>query len=558
MNNSLLCLDATPSFLGIFDFSVAPALLFYAYIPVIIVVLAMSILIVRKDGFSLKSTPLFVLGVSFSIWVLNIIIQWVAVHASVVYFAWQVTALIEILIPVSTLFLVYVFMGNRDLTFWMKLFFTLMILITAVATPSILNMNGFDIYNCQGQVGPLLHYIYAFEILAALWILFFGLRKYFRLKKVAVVFNGERKQILFITISSSIFLLIFALSNIIGEVTQTYEINLYGPIGMVIFIGFLTFMIVKFKTFNIKLLATQALVWGMTFLIGTQFFFIQVTTNFILNGFTFIASLFFGQLLIQSVKNEVSQREMLQRINLELEGLIQQRESLVHLITHKVKGSFTRSKYLFSEMLQGTFGALSPELTKMTERGLESDVEGIATVDLVLNASNLQKGTVKYDLKPTDFKKILNDVLLEKKGPAENKGLKLNVDIEEDKGEYNISGDAFWLKEVVLNLVQNAIVYTPKGDVNVTLKKVAGAGGTPGKMLFTVQDTGIGISEEDKKNLFTEGGRGKESIKVNVDSTGYGLYTVKLIVDAHKGRIWVESEGKDKGSTFFVELGLIS
>jgi signal transduction histidine kinase len=64
----------------------------------------------------------------------------------------------------------------------------------------------------------------------------------------------------------------------------------------------------------------------------------------------------------------------------------------------------------------------------------------------------------------------------------------------------------------------------------------------------------VGITDEDKKLLFTEGGRGKNSVKVNVDSTGYGLYSVKLIMDAHKGRTWAESEGPDKGSTFYIEL----
>ncbi|KKR41867.1 MAG: Histidine kinase-, DNA gyrase B-, and [Candidatus Nomurabacteria bacterium GW2011_GWF2_40_12] len=75
-----------------------------------------------------------------------------------------------------------------------------------------------------------------------------------------------------------------------------------------------------------------------------------------------------------------------------------------------------------------------------------------------------------------------------------------------------------------------------------------------GKVIFSVKDTGVGITEEDKKNLFTEGGRGKDSVKVNVDSTGYGLYTVKLIVDAHKGTVSAESEGENKGSQFYIEL----
>jgi signal transduction histidine kinase len=56
------------------------------------------------------------------------------------------------------------------------------------------------------------------------------------------------------------------------------------------------------------------------------------------------------------------------------------------------------------------------------------------------------------------------------------------------------------------------------------------------------------------KHLFTEGGRGKESTKVNVDSTGYGLFVAKSVVEAHGGKIWAESEGKGKGSRFTVEL----
>ena len=236
----------------------------------------------------------------------------------------------------------------------------------------------------------------------------------------------------------------------------------------------------------------------------------------------------------------------LQDANIDLEKLIQQRESLVHLVTHKVKGSFTRSKYIFAEMIDGMFGTLSPELKKIAEFGLDSDDNGIKTVDLILNASNLQKGTVKYDMKPMNFKDIIESTIKEKRELAEKKGLKFEVDIPES--DYQINGDIFWLKEVVNNLIDNSIRYTKEGTINIGLKK------ENGKILFFVKDTGIGVTEEDKKNLFTEGGRGKESVKVNVDSTGYGLYTVKLVVEAHGGKVWVESEGSGKGSKFIVEL----
>ncbi len=233
-------------------------------------------------------------------------------------------------------------------------------------------------------------------------------------------------------------------------------------------------------------------------------------------------------------------------LNKDLGELIKQRESLVHLVTHKVKGSFTRSKYIFAGILDGTFGDTSDEIKKRAEQGLESDNMGIETVDLVLSVANMQKGVVKYDMKELDLKEIAQKTISEKNVAAEAKGLKIISDIKEDA--YKVMGDAFWLKEAVNNLVENSIKYTPAGAITVGLEK------KDGKVLFSVKDTGVGISEDDKKGLFTEGGRGKDSIKINVDSTGYGLFSVKLIIDAHKGRVWAESEGAGKGSQFYIEL----
>jgi signal transduction histidine kinase len=222
----------------------------------------------------------------------------------------------------------------------------------------------------------------------------------------------------------------------------------------------------------------------------------------------------------------------------------------VHLVTHKVKGSFTRTKFIFAGILDGTFGEISPEIKKVAQQGLDFDNGGIQTVDLVLNVANIQNGLIKYDMKPIDFKNIVTTVIEEKKLAAESKGLKIETSIKD--GSYQTTGDTFWLKEVVNNLIDNSIKYTKEGKIMVELENIIKDGAN--KILLSIKDTGLGITEEDKKNLFTEGGRGKDSVKVNVDSTGYGLYTVKLIVDAHKGHVSAESEGPGKGSQFYVEL----
>ena len=113
----------------------------------------------------------------------------------------------------------------------------------------------------------------------------------------------------------------------------------------------------------------------------------------------------------------------------------------------------------------------------------------------------------------------------------------------------------FWKKGGKKNLVKNSIKYTKEGKITVGLKKEPTSEGKNSKILFYVRDTGVGITSEDKSNLFTEGGRGKESVKINVDSTGYGLYSVRLIVEAHNGKVWMEPNKEEgSGSIFFVEL----
>ena len=103
-------------------------------------------------------------------------------------------------------------------------------------------------------------------------------------------------------------------------------------------------------------------------------------------------------------------------------------------------------------------------------------------------------------------------------------------------------------EHVIRSLIDNSIRDTPHGAITVSLAP-------RGKMMrFSVKDTGVGITTDDMKRLFTEGGHGKDSIKVNVDSTGYGLFIAKQVVEAHDGKIWAESEGAGKGSEFIVEL----
>ncbi len=112
---------------------------------------------------------------------------------------------------------------------------------------------------------------------------------------------------------------------------------------------------------------------------------------------------------------------------------------------------------------------------------------------------------------------------------------------------YYINADRDHLREVSNNLIENAIKYTPKGDVIVDVT------GDTGHVVLSVTDTGIGIPREDQAHLFQKFYRVDNSDTRQIGGTGLGLYLCRRLVETMSGRIWVESEYK-KGSTFSVEL----
>lgn len=239
----------------------------------------------------------------------------------------------------------------------------------------------------------------------------------------------------------------------------------------------------------------------------------------------------------------------LARLKQELEIANAQQEGLLHFIGHEVKGFLAKDEGALAALADGDFGELEDGMKTFVERALAESRQGADAVSNILQASNLKKGTVTYEKAPFDLKALAAEAVEKLKPAAEQKGLTLSFTA--DDVSYQMTGDKARIGDHVLrNLIDNAINYTPSGSIEVSLKK------KDGKIVLAVADTGVGISDEDKQRLFTEGGHGKDSQTVNAHSTGYGLYIAKNIVEAHGGIIRAESEGVGKGSTFIVEFPL--
>lgn len=511
----------------------------------IFIALTFGLFVFFKDKKSLRSTLLLLIAVFFVGATLNNIFEWASNDALAQMLSWQLTATFELPISLLSIYFMYVFFEGEDLPDKLKYVLAALFLPVIFLLPTVLNIQKFYLTteDCGGVLGPLWMFIYSFEVFAVFVVAYIGLRKYFRIRED----RTQSLQTIMLTIGSVIFLSLFSLSNIYGELTKIYQINLIGPIGLLLFIVLLAYSIVKYKAFDIKLIGAQALIVSLVVLIGSEFFFIQSDVNRILTAITLVITGVIGLNLIRSVKKEVEQREHIEKLAGELQLTNERQETLIHFIGHEVKGFLTKAAGAFASLSEDDFAPLPEALKPFVEAALAETRGGVDSVSTILKAANLKKGTVAYDKKPFDLKALVSDAVEKAKSTAELKNLTLSFTA--DEGSYQMTGDKAQINDHVLrNLIDNSINYTPSGSITVSLKRQ----GT--RIIFAVKDTGVGITEEDKKRLFTEGGHGKDSQTINVHSTGYGLYIAKQITEAHGGTIRAESEGTGKGSAFIVEF----
>lgn len=315
----------------------------------------------------------------------------------------------------------------------------------------------------------------------------------------------------------------------------------FGAVFLLPFIVMTSYAVYRHRLFDLQVVTT-----GFLGFIVTVFSFVNIIYSTSISAIAInIAA--FTIVLIGSIKI-MKDTLNLKRLTEELTKTNQRQETLIHFIGHEVKGFLTKAEGAFSILIDGDLGVLPDGLKSFVERSLAETRGGVSSVSDILKASNLKKGTVEFKKEPFDLKALVVQAVDRVRTTAETKGLTLALNITE--GDYQMVGDKGEIGDHVLrNLIDNAINYTPTGSVIVSLKR-----SEKGSITFSVQDTGVGISNEDKVYLFTEGGHGKESMKVNVHSTGYGLFIAKTVTVAHGGTISTESEGPGKGSTFIVEF----
>ena len=156
-------------------------------------------------------------------------------------------------------------------------------------------------------------------------------------------------------------------------------------------------------------------------------------------------------------------------------------------------------------------------------------------IDDLLNVSRIEQGRMKIISKPVNIKNIIEDTIKELKIQADEKNLSLKF-ITHDNNFPLINIDNDRLKQVLINLIGNAIKYTPQGSVKIITEE------KDNKILeLRIKDTGIGMSTDDRERLFEKFYRVQNERTKNITGTGLGLWITKRLVELMGGKIKVDS-----------------
>lgn len=383
------------------------------------------------------------------------------------------------------------------------------------------------------------------------YILFYFNFAFFRLfKKFKAVANRiEKTQISFVLIGYVSSGMIAFTTNLILPSFGIFTLNWAGQISTLLMAISATYAIVKHGLFNAKIIATELIIFTLWMILLIRTLVSETASDMAISIITLALVFFVGLYLIRSVIKEVSQRERIEKLARELEAANVGQREFLHFLSHEVKGQFTVVSALFDSILSDPdYGPVSDKLRALVEAGMQRNKKAVVDIEDILVSADLKNGAVKYDMQAVDFKEAITELVKEIKPEADEKGITLQVSVDENQ-DYTVSADKRHLiGHAIRNLVENAVIYTQKGEVMITLSRRGN------KVSLAIADSGVGLSDDDKARLFTEGGRGAESSKVNAHSTGHGLYIAKQIVEAHGGKVWAESEGRGKGSIFFVEV----
>lgn len=322
-----------------------------------------------------------------------------------------------------------------------------------------------------------------------------------------------------------------------------YGIDVY-PIAnflVVVYPIMMGYAIFRYKLFDIRAATAQGLILLLWIFLSARLVLSTTQQDFLLNGILLLATIVLGYYLVRSISHELKQREEIQRLS-------DEKSEFMTFASHEIRNPITAMRGFASLIADGTTGPVASATKDAAEKILVTGNEVLMLIAQFLSKSKLELGKIEYLIAPFDIACAVSSIADGYEPHAKQKGLTLVRHID-TSSKVMVKGDEGKLKEVVANLLDNALKYTREGSITVVVRQ-------HGKWArVVIEDTGVGIPHETLPQLFKKFSRA-DAQKVNLLGTGIGLYLARTFIEGQGGSIKAESAGKDKGSRFIIEMPL--
>lgn len=230
----------------------------------------------------------------------------------------------------------------------------------------------------------------------------------------------------------------------------------------------------------------------------------------------------------------------------EIQQISKRKTDFVSAVSHELRTPLTSIKGYASLLINGKLGKIPNEVQERLSRINIHANELTKLIDNLLDISRIESGRVELKLEPLDLKRTIDFVCDLLAPQIKEKNIILQKTIPENLPSVN--ADRAQIERIFINLVGNAIKFVlENGKIEIRAERKNGL------LQVDIKDNGVGMSKEDLSMLFTEFFRADNKVNQKVKGTGLGLSLVKHIVEAHKGKIWAESQ-LEKGTTFSFTL----
>jgi len=405
----------------------------------------------------------------------------------------------------------------------------------------------------------------------------------------------EKTQTLYLLIGFFILTISVLISNLIlPNIISSSLISRFGFVGVIAFITLCSYSILKHHLFDVRVILTELAAAIVVFALLLQVILSETTAQGITSSIILILVAYGGYLLIKSVQEEIKKKEQLQTLTMQLgqanshlQELDKMKTEFVSLASHELLTPVSAIEGYLSMILDEKIVKIEdPKANQFLDRVYRSAKRLARLVADMLNISRIEEGRLLVQKANVNLNDMVTQVIEEIKFKADEHKQKV---VFANPDHWQTFGDPDKIKEVLVNLIGNSIKYSKDpGTITVSIERV------PTKTLqdswgqleaemrsrplddqegiksvvdphlrdfvgaeqleIKVMDQGIGIPKAELPRLFTKFHRVGDFSTAESQGTGLGLYISRALVELHHGRIWADSEGQGKGSTFTFTL----